>query len=382
MDLLCTESIVTHSERSLHRFKKKTPTEQQITNDFNINCNCITCSSICFSTIAKCNTETDATTDSIPAVSVRVPSACNMGKLVYVISSVATPTTPTLSTKELKQTQLNNDQLLYQLPTHHQCNNSKLTAITNETEAVGDKRFVYENAHVIVTDPIFKSDRCLENAIKSEVKAQILGTYLKTVQKDITPPMRKIVAEWMMEVCAEEKCQDEVVLLAINYMDRFLSTKSVRKTHLQILAAACLLVASKIREPTCRALSAELLVFYTDNSVYKDDLIKWELYVLSRLGWDISSVTPLDFLELWIIRLPMKCKDLSDLNTEKVRHLAQAFICLAAKEYTIVQLDLLLIISSRSVKKQKLLKKWSSAGHEFEAASECNIRFLYICCTN
>ncbi|XP_064554460.1 G1/S-specific cyclin-D2, partial [Drosophila montana] len=177
--------------------------------------------------MAKCNTAADASTDSIPAVSVSVPSACNM--------------------------------------------------ITNETEAVGDKRFVYENAHVIVTDPIFKSDRCLENALKSEVRAQFLGAYLKTVQKDITPPMRKIVAEWMMEVCAEEKCQEEVVLLAINYMDRFLSTKSVRKTHLQILAAACLLVASKIREPTCRALSAELLVFYTDNSIYKDDLIKWEL---------------------------------------------------------------------------------------------------------
>uniref|UniRef100_A0A1A9VSW3 CYCLIN domain-containing protein n=1 Tax=Glossina austeni TaxID=7395 RepID=A0A1A9VSW3_GLOAU len=74
-------------------------------------------------------------------------------------------------------------------------------------------------------------------------------------------------------VCAEEKCQEEVVLLALNYMDRFLSTKSVRKTHLQILAAACLLLASKLREPSCRALSADLLVFYTDNSIHKADLI-------------------------------------------------------------------------------------------------------------
>ncbi|EDV99863.1 GH12170 [Drosophila grimshawi] len=187
---------------------------------------------------------------------------------------------------------------------------------------------------MVVTDPIFKSDRCLENALKSEEKHQhIIETYFKTVQKDITPPMRKIVAEWMMEVCAEEKCQEEVVLLALNYMDRFLSTKSVRKTHLQILAAACLLLASKLREPSCRALSAELLVLYTDNSIYKDDLIKWELYVLSRLGWDLSSVTPLDFLELLIIRLPISCKHFSDLNIDKVRQHAQAFISLAAKEH-------------------------------------------------
>lgn len=77
----------------------------------------------------------------------------------------------------------------------------------------------------------------------------------------------------LFQLCTEEKCQEEVVLLALNYLDRFLSKKSVRKTHLQILAAACLLLASKLREPSCNALSAELLVFYTDNSINKDDLI-------------------------------------------------------------------------------------------------------------
>uniref|UniRef100_A0A1A9VSW2 Cyclin N-terminal domain-containing protein n=1 Tax=Glossina austeni TaxID=7395 RepID=A0A1A9VSW2_GLOAU len=49
-------------------------------------------------------------------------------------------------------------------------------------------------------DPTFLTDRCLENALKAEEKRpQPLCTYFKTVQKDITPPMRKIVAEWMME---------------------------------------------------------------------------------------------------------------------------------------------------------------------------------------
>ncbi|KAM7349062.1 cyclin D [Cochliomyia hominivorax] len=183
-------------------------------------------------------------------------------------------------------------------------------------------------------DPTFLTDRCLENALKAEEKRpQAICIYFNTVQKDITPPMRKIVAEWMMEVCAEEKCQEEVVLLALNYMDRFLSTKTVRKTHLQILAAACLLIASKLREPSCRALSAELLVFYTDNSIHKADLIKWELYVLSRLGWDLSCVTPLDFLELLLIRLPIRSSKFPDLDLDKVRQHAQAFISLAAKEH-------------------------------------------------
>lgn len=50
-------------------------------------------------------------------------------------------------------------------------------------------------------DPTFLTDRCLENALKAEEKRpHTVCTYFKTVQKDITPPMRKIVAEWMMEV--------------------------------------------------------------------------------------------------------------------------------------------------------------------------------------
>lgn len=74
-------------------------------------------------------------------------------------------------------------------------------------------------------------------------------------------------------MCEERNCQEEVFLLALNYMDRYLATTNVRKTHLQALAAACLLMASKLREPSCRGLPAEILVFYTDNSVSKRDLI-------------------------------------------------------------------------------------------------------------
>lgn len=75
------------------------------------------------------------------------------------------------------------------------------------------------------------------------------------------------------QICDEQKCQEEVSVLALNYMDRFLSIHEISRSHLQILAAACLLLASKLREPSCRALPAHLLVFYTDYSITKKDLI-------------------------------------------------------------------------------------------------------------
>lgn len=56
-------------------------------------------------------------------------------------------------------------------------------------------------------------------------------------------------------------------------MDRFLALTPVGRSQLQILAAACLLLASKLREPSVRGLPADLLVFYTDNSIRRRDLI-------------------------------------------------------------------------------------------------------------
>ncbi|KAG8230113.1 hypothetical protein J437_LFUL007659 [Ladona fulva] len=71
-------------------------------------------------------------------------------------------------------------------------------------------------------------------------------------------------------VCEEQKCQEEVFPLAMNYVDRFLGVFPVRKNQLQLLGTTCLLLASKLREP--RPLSAEMLVFYTDHSITFNDL--------------------------------------------------------------------------------------------------------------
>lgn len=184
-----------------------------------------------------------------------------------------------------------------------------------------------------VKDPRFLEDRCLENLLTAEGRHEQSTSYFQTTQKEISPSMRGLVADWMIDLCEEQNCQEEVSLLALCYMDRFLRLVPIKKTHLQILAAACLLLASKLREPSYKALPVDLLVFYTDHSITKEDLIRWELLVLSRLKWDLSTVTPLDFLELLLCRLPIENKKCHDIRIEKVRKHAQAFISLAAREH-------------------------------------------------
>lgn len=73
-------------------------------------------------------------------------------------------------------------------------------------------------------------------------------------------------------MCEDNNCQEEVFPLAISYLDRFLSTCAVGKSQVQLLGTACLLLASKLREPSSRCLPAELLIFYTANSITLADL--------------------------------------------------------------------------------------------------------------
>lgn len=76
----------------------------------------------------------------------------------------------------------------------------------------------------------------------------------------------------LFQVCEDQSCQEEVFPLAMSYLDRFLSTCTVGKSQLQLLGTACLLLASKLREPSSHGLPAELLVFYTANSITLTDL--------------------------------------------------------------------------------------------------------------
>lgn len=137
--------------------------------------------------------------------------------------------------------------------------------------------------------------------------------------------MRRMVASWMHEVCEEEKSNEDVFPLAINYLDRILAVMPAKKSYLQLLGAVCMFLASKIKD--VRPLSAEQLCMYTDNSITAQELLNWELVVLSRLKWNMASVIPNDFIEHIIQRLTLP-KD----KVAMVRKHTQTFIALCATD--------------------------------------------------
>uniref|UniRef100_A0A8C7B4Q1 G1/S-specific cyclin-D3 n=4 Tax=Mustelidae TaxID=9655 RepID=A0A8C7B4Q1_NEOVI len=177
-------------------------------------------------------------------------------------------------------------------------------------------------------DPRLLGDqRVLQSLLRLEERYVPRASYFQCVQREIKPHMRKMLAYWMLEVCEEQRCEEEVFPLAMNYLDRYLSCVPTRKAQLQLLGAVCMLLASKLRETT--PLTIEKLCIYTDHSVSPRQLRDWEVLVLGKLKWDLAAVIAHDFLALILHRLSLP----HDRQALVKKH-AQTFLALCATDYT------------------------------------------------
>ncbi|CAB4064461.1 CCND2 [Lepeophtheirus salmonis] len=199
-------------------------------------------------------------------------------------------------------------------------------ALTNVDNLVLTEAKSYE-------DPVLISDvRILSNILLREKDAQKSPkeNYFECVQTEVKPHMRKIVTDWMLEVCEDQKCQAEVFSLAVNYLDGFLAKINIQKSQFQLLATVCIFVASKFKETA--PVPAENLVIYTDNSVSILEITQWELILLNVLEWDLSAVTPYGILDHLLRTL-----NIESSSSETIRRHAETFVALTATEFVFYQ---------------------------------------------
>eukprot|EP00093_Oithona_nana_P008684 08684.XXX_301928_303163_1 [CDS] Oithona nana genome sequencing. len=199
-----------------------------------------------------------------------------------------------------------------------------------------------------------KDVRVLQNLLRNEERFMPSYDYMGN-QPMITADMRKIVAEWMLDIVQQERSQPEVFCLAINILDRFLCTCAIYKTQLQLLGAVCLLIASKIREP-CPILGKNLIL-YSDFSINAEEIKNWELLVLEKMQWELSAITPMDYLDHVIPRLGLD--NLVDL--EELRQRTETILVLMSIDYQFAyKLPSLLAASAIMTSLFSLSKSYSS----------------------
>ncbi|KAK7922192.1 hypothetical protein WMY93_009094 [Mugilogobius chulae] len=131
-----------------------------------------------------------------------------------------------------------------------------------------------------------------------EVKTRPKAGYMKK-QPDITTSMRSILVDWLVEVGEEYKLQNETLYLAVNYIDRFLSSMSVLRGKLQLVGTAAMLLASKFEEIYPPEVAE--FVYITDDTYTRKQVLRMEHLVLKVLSFDLAAPTINQFLTQYIL---------------------------------------------------------------------------------
>ena len=121
---------------------------------------------------------------------------------------------------------------------------------------------------------------------------------METVQQDMTPHMRAILVDWLVEVALEYRLCSDTLHLAVALLDRFLSAAPVGRDQLQLAGIACMWAAAKYEE--IYAPSAREFCFITDNTYSPEQLVAMEARVLGALGFRIALPTAKAFLRRYL----------------------------------------------------------------------------------
>ncbi|XP_028767653.1 cyclin-D3-1-like [Neltuma alba] len=198
-----------------------------------------------------------------------------------------------------------NDQLA-----HHENSSSFLDALycdeerweEEEVEQVeGNNETGFLLPRILSEQDLFWEDEELNSLFSKEEEACF------DLDVDLSLARREAI-EWMLKVHAHYGFSALTATLAINYLDRFLSSFHFQREKpwmIQLVAVACLSLAAKVEE-TQVPLLLDLQVEDTKCMFEAKTIQRMELLVLSALKWKMHPVTPLSFLDHIIRRLGLK----------------------------------------------------------------------------
>lgn len=128
---------------------------------------------------------------------------------------------------------------------------------------------------------------------KLEIATKPNAEYMEH-QEDLEWKMRGILVDWLIEVHTRFHLLPETLFLAVNIIDRFLSTKVVQLDRLQLVGVTAMFIASKYEE----VLSPHVANFrhVADDGFTEAEILSAERYVLQALNWDLSYPNPMNFL--------------------------------------------------------------------------------------
>ncbi|KAF1963916.1 G2/mitotic-specific cyclin CYB1 [Bimuria novae-zelandiae CBS 107.79] len=174
------------------------------------------------------------------------------------------------------------------------------TAVKNEPVVAEPEPALEDQVHDLdgedIDDPLMVSEyvgEIFEYLKQLEMSTMANPDYMDN-QTELEWKMRGILVDWLLEVHTRFRLLPETLFLAVNIIDRFLSTKIVQLDRLQLVGVTAMFIASKYEE----VLSPHVQNFrhVADDGFTEEEILSAERFVLSALDYDLSYPNPMNFL--------------------------------------------------------------------------------------
>ena len=115
-------------------------------------------------------------------------------------------------------------------------------------------------------------------------------------QADINVKMRSILIDWLVEVHLHFELMPETLYLTVNLIDRFLEKEQIMRNKLQLVGLTAMFIASKY-EDQIFATECRYFVYISDKLYTRDDILRMEGSMLTRLNFQLTAPNAFVFLK-------------------------------------------------------------------------------------
>lgn len=125
-------------------------------------------------------------------------------------------------------------------------------------------------------------------------------------QTDINSKMRAILIDWLVDVHQKFELLPQTLFSCVSLIDRYLQATEIKRTKLQLVGIASLMIVSKIEEVYSPMVKDYLAV--CDNAYSAAELLAMEGEILAKLGFNVLCPTAFTFLSNFNLRIQLEDK--------------------------------------------------------------------------
>ncbi|KAF5395715.1 Cyclin domain protein [Paragonimus heterotremus] len=163
-------------------------------------------------------------------------------------------------------------------------------------EGVGDHD---ANGPLTVSQPLYDpyftaNEKIIQDLLIDEKRYHSNPSYCIKQHIGVAKWMRRTLLNWLRDVCVHRQTDAGVLAQTAQLIDRFLHVVPTDRREYQLVGSTCFFIASKLKETVPVPLRE--MMQYTDFSVTQEDIVAKELTICLSLHWDLTCITPIDFI--------------------------------------------------------------------------------------